>query len=168
MPYTETHEISIGPITLPDGVSVDVVTAVGTGGLQQVTVRATTPSSKADTVNLLRTAFAMLITAASSEGVGQPVFGRDIDPPSVPQNVIASAISSSEVDVAWSPSTDNVAVAAYDVVRDGVSIATLPATTTSYHDVSVVSGASYSYTVLAVDTTKNVSSPSKATLVTVP
>lgn len=74
MPYTETHEITIGPITLPAGVSLDVSTAVGTGGQQAVTIVGSTGSGKADTVKLLQAAFALLMTAASAEGVGAPIF----------------------------------------------------------------------------------------------
>jgi uncharacterized phosphosugar-binding protein len=88
MPYTETHEITIGPITLPAGVMVDVKTTVGTGGLDAVTITGSTPSSKADTVALLQAAFAALIVAASAEGVGAPVFQSPVAPlppaPSIP------------------------------------------------------------------------------------
>lgn len=74
MPYSETHEITIGPITLPSGVRVDVSVATGTGGQQAVTISGTTGTAKADTAALLQEAFALLMTAASGEGVGTPVF----------------------------------------------------------------------------------------------
>lgn len=74
MPYKETHEIEIGPITLPAGVTVAVSLVPATGGQQAVTITATTSSSRADTAALLALAFAELMTAASAEGVGQPVF----------------------------------------------------------------------------------------------
>src|SRR5438309_549713 len=57
LPYTETHEITIGPITLPTGVSVEVATAVGTGGQLNVRISGTTATSKADTAILLQEAF---------------------------------------------------------------------------------------------------------------
>jgi hypothetical protein len=74
MPYTETHEITIGPITLPAGVTLEVSTAVGTGGQQSVTISGSTETARADTVALLQAAFAALIVAATAEGVGAPVF----------------------------------------------------------------------------------------------
>ena len=74
MPYTETHEITIGPITLPAGVSLEVQVAQGTGGQQAVKIVGSTSTAKADTVALLQSAFAALIVAASAEGVGAPVF----------------------------------------------------------------------------------------------
>jgi hypothetical protein len=80
MPYSETHEIQIGPITLPEGVRVDVTVAFGTGGQQAVTISGSTDSSKKDTVALLQSAFALLMTAATAEGVGAPVFSA---PPGV-------------------------------------------------------------------------------------
>jgi hypothetical protein len=87
MPYSETHEITIGPITLPAGVTVNVSTAVATGGQQSVTIVGSTSSSKADTKALLQGAFAMLIVAASAEGVGAPVFQA---PASAPATGLAS------------------------------------------------------------------------------
>ena len=74
MPYAETHTITIGPITLPNGVGVSVSVVTGTGGQQAVTITGTTGSSKADTAALLQAAFAELMTAATAEGVGAPVF----------------------------------------------------------------------------------------------
>lgn len=71
MPYEETHTISVGPITLPPGVTVYVV---GGPGQQTVQIAGTTSTSKDDTATLLEEAFALLMTAASGEGVGQPVF----------------------------------------------------------------------------------------------
>lgn len=73
MPYTETHTITLGPITLPLGIEVDVAPAQP--GQQQVTITGVTATGKADTVALLEEAFAILMTAASAEGVGEPVFG---------------------------------------------------------------------------------------------
>ena len=74
MPYTETHEITIGPLTLPSGVEIALSVAQGTGGQQAVTITGSTGTSKADTVALLQSAFAILMTAATAEGVGAPVF----------------------------------------------------------------------------------------------
>lgn len=70
MPYTETHEITIGPLNLPDGVKV---TTLNVGGPLSVTIAATA-SSRDEAVALMQSAFALLMTAASAEGVGAPVF----------------------------------------------------------------------------------------------
>ena len=75
MPYTETHTITIGPITLAAGIRVSVTQVQEEDGLHdQVTIEGTSGTSKADTATLLHSAFAQLMTAASAEGVGAPVF----------------------------------------------------------------------------------------------
>lgn len=71
MPYTETHTITLAPITLPVGVAVELQ---ANGSQAVVTISGTTATSKDDTVSLLKQAFAELMTAASAEGVGAPVF----------------------------------------------------------------------------------------------
>jgi hypothetical protein len=74
VPYTETHQIDIPPITLPSGVTVSVTVVAGTGGQQAVEISGVTSTSKTDTQALLQEAFALLMTAASNEGIGKPVF----------------------------------------------------------------------------------------------
>src|SRR3989441_769044 len=48
----------------------------------------------------------------------------DITPPSVPTNLSASAVSSSQITLSWTASTDNVGVAGYQIYRGGSQIAT--------------------------------------------
>src|SRR5690606_34057269 len=91
-------------------------------------------------------------------------FVLDSTPPSVPQGLAASPVSSERIDLAWQPSTDDVLVAHYEVFRDGVSIGTVPST--SYSDTGLASGTTYSYTVRAIDGAGNpsaLSSPVEAT-----
>src|SRR3954465_7821831 len=47
----------------------------------------------------------------------------DKKPPSVPGALSAIAISATEIDLAWAPSTDNVAVTGYVISRDGTPLA---------------------------------------------
>jgi hypothetical protein len=54
----------------------------------------------------------------------------DSTPPSTPTNLTATAISSSQINLSWTASTDNVAVTGYKVFRNGTQIAT--PSTTSY------------------------------------
>jgi parallel beta-helix repeat protein len=75
----------------------------------------------------------------------------DTEAPTVPGGVTATAISSSRVDVAWSGSTDNVAVAGYTIYRGGTAIATVAASARSYQDTSVAPETTYTYTVDAFD-----------------
>ena len=88
--------------------------------------------------------------------------------PSVPAGVSAVATSPFSVDVSWSPSTDNVGVAGYDVLRDGAVIGSVGGATTSFTDGSVLAGTTYGYTVRARDASNNVSAPSATASATTP
>ena len=76
LPYSETHTITIGPLTLAAGIDVQVAHGVDANGntVPVVTITGSTATSKADTASLLHDAFAQLMTAATAEGVGTPVF----------------------------------------------------------------------------------------------
>lgn len=76
--------------------------------------------------------------------------------PSAPTNLVATSVTMTAVSLTWSPSTDNVGVVAYDVLRDGVVVGS--PTTTAYTDATVVAGQSYAYTVRARDAAGNTSS----------
>src|SRR6202035_2296302 len=88
----------------------------------------------------------------------------DITPPTTPANVLATAVSTSQINVSWSASTDNVGVAGYRVFRNGTLAGTV--TTLSYSDTGLAASTTYSYTVSAFDAAGNVSSPSTATMAT--
>src|SRR6266480_6706912 len=47
----------------------------------------------------------------------------DTQAPSTPANLAATVVSASQIDLAWSPATDNVAVTGYRVYRDGTLVA---------------------------------------------
>jgi hypothetical protein len=86
--------------------------------------------------------------------------------PTVPGNLSATAQSANQVALSWSPSSDNVGVAGYDVLRGGNVIGT--ATGTSYLDNTASPSTTYSYAVEAYDAAGNISGPSGATTVTTP
>jgi chitodextrinase len=73
----------------------------------------------------------------------------DITPPSVPTGLSATATSSSQVNLSWNASTDNVAVAGYRVFRNGTAVVTTAAT--SYGDSGLAANTSYTYAVSAYD-----------------
>jgi len=82
----------------------------------------------------------------------------DVIAPTVPANLKASAVSASQINLAWNASTDAVGVAGYKVYRNGALIATR--TTTSYFDTALTAVTNYTYTVAAFDAANNLSSPS--------
>jgi Glycosyl hydrolase family 26 len=90
----------------------------------------------------------------------------DTTPPSVPQNLQANAPSGTQVNLSWNASTDNVGVTAYDVHRGGALVGSPSGT--SYSDLTVSPGVTYTYTVRARDAAGNVSSASSAVTITTP
>ena len=91
----------------------------------------------------------------------------DTLPPSVPGQLTATAIGPFEADLAWTASTDNIAVDGYDVFRDGTLIASL-GTVLSYADMATVAGVNHTYAVRARDASGNVSALSAPATVTQP
>ncbi len=84
----------------------------------------------------------------------------DSTPPTTPTGLTATAVSSSQINLAWTASTDDVGVTGYRVYRDGVQAAT--AAGTSHQDVGLSPATTYTYTVAAVDAAGNLSAPSNA------
>ncbi|HUK32708.1 MAG TPA: DUF4038 domain-containing protein [Vicinamibacterales bacterium] len=89
------------------------------------------------------------------EATGVP---PDNQPPSVPMGLTTVSVTSTQITFSWTPSTDNVAVAGYQIYRDGNLIKTTPST--SYTDTGLTPSTSYSYTVAAYDYANNVSDQS--------
>lgn len=89
-------------------------------------------------------------------------------PPTTPLGVTVTPVTAFGVDIAWNASTDNVAVARYEVFRDDILVATVPAGTTSYLDLGVEPGAMHRYAVTAVDDADNASAASVTIWVVLP
>ena len=82
----------------------------------------------------------------------------DTQAPTTPTNLSASVVSSSQINLSWTASTDNVGVTGYRVYRGGTQITTV--TGTSYSDTGLSPSTTYSYTIAAVDGAGNISSQS--------
>ena len=80
--------------------------------------------------------------------------------PTVPANLSAQAVSSSQINLTWSPSTDNVGVTGYNIFRAGTQIGTTA--TTSFSSTGLGASTAYSYTVAAYDAAGNESAKSAA------
>jgi chitodextrinase len=83
----------------------------------------------------------------------------DTSAPSVPTGLTAAAVSSTQINLSWTASTDNVGVTGYRVYRAGTLLATVGAVT-AYQDTGLSASTSYSYTVQAVDAAGNASAQS--------
>jgi chitodextrinase len=82
----------------------------------------------------------------------------DITPPSAPANLSATGVSSTQVNLTWTASTDNVGVTGYNIYRNGALAGT--STTTTYSDTGLSPNTAYSYYVKARDAAGNVSAVS--------
>jgi len=84
----------------------------------------------------------------------------DTQAPTVPTGLKTTAVTATAAALSWTASADNVGVSGYDVLRDGVVVAT--AATTQYNDTGLTANTSYQYTVRARDLAGNVSASSAA------
>jgi Galactose oxidase, central domain len=91
----------------------------------------------------------------------------DTTAPTSPSGLSATAVSPTQVDLAWSPSTDSVGVVGYGIYRNGSQIGSATESF-SYQDATAIANTSYSYTVTAYDAAGNVSAPSSSANVTTP
>src|SRR5256886_1164740 len=90
----------------------------------------------------------------------------DTTPPSVPTGLRATAVSSSQINLSWAASADNVGVSGYRVYRGGTQIATTSAT--SFTDTGLSPSTTYSYAVAAFDAAGNLSAQSSPASATTP
>ncbi len=114
--------------------------------------------------------YARALTQAEIQGdMTTPVGGTtlpDTTPPSTPTALAATAVSSSQVNLSWAASSDNVGVAGYRVYRTGVLIGS--STTLLYSDSSLSPSTPYSHTVSAYDLAGNTSASSAPASATTP
>ena len=99
--------------------------------------------------------------AETASGVNLAVFGRSYD-----STGTVTAVGTTRADLAWTASTDNVAVTSYSIYRGGVLVMTVAGGVTAWSDYSLSPGTTYSYTVKANDAAANASAASSASQAT--
>ena len=77
----------------------------------------------------------------------------DLTAPSTPTSLQGTTISTSQINLSWNASTDNVGVTGYKIYRDGIQITTTANTT--FQDAGLSPSTTYSYTVSAYDAAGN-------------
>ena len=82
----------------------------------------------------------------------------DITPPSTPTALTAIPISSSQIDLSWNASTDDVGVVGYKIYRDSAYLKSV--TTTLTYDTGLTADTTYCYAVSAYDAAGNESNQS--------
>ena len=92
----------------------------------------------------------------------------DTKAPSAPGAFVATGISSSSVQLTWTASTDNRAVAGYRIWRGTTLVATSPPTARTLTNTRLAGGTAYTYTIRALDRAGNLSAPVTATATTRP
>ena len=105
-----------------------------------------------------------VLSEASNEISVSIGIGNDTEPPTVPINTTASAITVTSVNLSWDPSSDNVGVVGYKIFRDSIEVGTTAET--SYTDINLTQGSSYVYNIKAYDAAGNISEASTGITVT--
>jgi chitinase len=86
--------------------------------------------------------------------------GGDTQSPTAPANLRITATTSSSVSLAWNPSSDNVAVTGYDVLRGGTLVGATAATT--FTATGLAPATAFTFTIRARDAAGNLSAISNA------
>ena len=129
----------------------------------------TTAGSYSATAALNNCDWIMQMVAFRAAMSGPP----DTSAPSTPANLIATATSSSQINLSWTASTDNVAVSGYQIERcQGAGCSNFSAlttvTTTSYSNTGLTASTPYSYRVRAIDGAGNTSGYSNVSSASTP
>lgn len=88
----------------------------------------------------------------------------DFQPPTIPSGLQASSVSSTQINLTWTASTDDVGITGYIIYRDGVQVDTSPAN--SYSDTGLSPSTTYTYAVSAYDAGNESSQSSSASATT--
>ncbi|MEN6536532.1 MAG: Ig-like domain-containing protein, partial [Bryobacteraceae bacterium] len=88
----------------------------------------------------------------------------DTTAPSAPSGLNAQVQSTSQINLSWTASTDNVAVTGYVVYRNGSQVGT--SATTTFNDTGLAAVTEYTYAVAAVDAAGNASGQSSTVAAT--
>lgn len=91
------------------------------------------------------------------------VVPTDTTPPTPPSGLSGVSANPTTAAISWQPSTDNIGVAGYNILRDGVVVGTTGELV--YQDLGLLEATNYTYTVQAFDLGGNVSQPTAPVVV---
>ncbi len=163
-----TDDIRVAGYTIYRGKAASSMIAVGTA----------TTTSFVDTTSLMPgttyyyavSAYDEALNNSAQSAVTTATTIADTQPPTVPQNVVATAAGMQQVNLTWSASTDNVMVAGYNIYygKTPSSMTQIGfSTTTSFTDtIGLTPGVTYYFTVAAFDEVLNQSAQSAAVMAT--
>jgi chitodextrinase len=104
----------------------------------------------------------------SSSPVSVTVTAEDLEAPSIPLGLTATAVSQTQIDLSWEASSDNVEVVGYTLYRDGLSLANVTSPTLTFQVTDALPNSTYTFQIEAYDQAGNVSGFSDPVLVTTP
>ncbi len=108
----------------------------------------------------------LLLAQVTSDFTISALVGDDLIPPTTPVMLSVIPVASTQIDVTWSASTDNILLSGYVLFRDGAPIATT--TLTTYLDNGLLASTTYAYEVYAFDLYNNISTTSNSLSTTTP
>ena len=182
-PTVTANSVGLSWTASTDNVGVtgyDVLRAPGTTGGTFTVVGSPASTSFTDTGLTANSTFRYEVRAKDAagnlSGVSTPITvttlpGGETEPPTAPANLASSAVTPTSVGLSWSPSTDNVGVTGYDVLRapgtTGGTFAVVGSpTATSFTDTGLPCNTTFRYQVRAKDAAGNLSQPSNTIVVT--
>ena len=156
--------------------STDNVGVTGYTILQNGTSIGTTTGALTFNVTGLtqNTSYAFTVTARDAAGNISPVSNTanvttltaaDGQAPTAPSNLTASGTTNTTTNLAWTASTDNVAVTGYNILQNGTSVGTTTGALT-FNVTGLTQNTAYAFTVTARDAAGNVSPASNTANVT--
>jgi chitodextrinase len=110
--------------------------------------------------------FAFDLAGNISHAASVEVTTKDVTPPSTPAHLVTAVVSTKQINLTWSPSTDLESVAGYYVFRGTTPTgltqvgAASPTTSPSFISYPLTPGTTYYFSVEAVDTSGNISAMS--------
>lgn len=104
----------------------------------------------------------------SAQSLATSTTTLDGQAPTVPTGLMAVAISSVQINLSWTASTDDVGVTSYKIYQDGGATPIATPTGTSYNDTGLISSTTYSYAISACDAAGNCSPQSITVSTTTP
>jgi fibronectin type 3 domain-containing protein len=157
-----TGSVSFSASGLPSGASASFSPATVTTSGSTIMTVATSASTPTGNYTLTVTGTSGSVSSSTTASLAV-IATVDTQPPTAPTNLSASAASSSQINLSWTASTDNVGVTGYDVERcqgagcaNFAQIAVLGAVTT-FNDTGLTPSTSYSYRIRATDAAGNLS-----------
>jgi chitodextrinase len=167
------NQINLGWTASTDNVGVRgylVERCQGAGCNNFVQIGTTTGTTYNDTGLTANTSYSYRVRATDAAGnlssysnITSATTLGDTQPPTAPSNLTATAPSSSQINLSWTASSDNVGVTGYLVERcQGVGCNNFAqvgtATSIAFNDTGLTANSSYSYRVRATDSAGNLSS----------